>query len=193
LSGLRRLFSRRLSVVHAKCESTRPKIALTGLSWEEYMTGTTGLIDRSRLIFPGLAGLYDSVAPYSYALIRFIAGAILVYHGYNKLFGGIINGVATNVVTPLGLPDPILWAYFLGILECFGGAALAIGFLTRPIALMLVVEFLIITYWHFGNGYGFSSPKGGYEYPLVLLVLYIAIFFRGAGRCSVDRMIGKEF
>ena len=71
------------------------------------MTGTTGLIDRSRLIFPGLAGLYDSVAPYSYALIRFIAGAILVYHGYNKLFGGIINGVATNVVTPLGLPDPM--------------------------------------------------------------------------------------
>ena len=152
-----------------------------------------GQIDSTRLIFPGLAGLYQSVAPYSYAIIRFIAGAILIYHGYNKLFGGIINGVAQNVVTPMGLPDPLAWAYFLGILECFGGALLAIGFLTRPIALMLVVEFIIITYWHLGNGYGFSSPKGGYEYPLVLLVVYIAIFFRGAGRCSIDRAIGKEF
>jgi len=152
-----------------------------------------GQIDGTRLIIPGLAGLYQSVAPYSYAIIRFIAGAILIYHGYNKLFGGIINGVAQNVVTPMGLPDPLAWAYFLGILECFGGALLAIGFLTRPIALMLVVEFIIITYWHFGNGYGFSSPKGGFEYPLVLLVLYIAIFFRGAGRCSIDRAIGKEF
>ena len=46
---------------------------------------TTGQIDKSRLIFPGLAGLYESVAPYSYSIIRFIAGAILVYHGYGKL------------------------------------------------------------------------------------------------------------
>jgi len=152
-----------------------------------------GQIDSTRLIIPGLAGLYESVAPYSYAVIRFIAGAILVYHGYNKLFGGIIGMVAQNVVTPLGLPDPLAWAYFLGILEFFGGIALAVGFLTRPIALMLVIEFIIITWWHWGNGYGFSSPKGGYEYPLLLLIVYIAIFFRGAGRCSIDRMLGKEF
>jgi putative oxidoreductase len=153
----------------------------------------TGQIDSSRLIFPGLAGLYEAVAPYSYSIIRFVAGAILVYHGYGKLFGGNIQGVADHVVTPLGLPMPMAWAYFLGILECFGGAALAIGFLTRPIALMLAVEFLIITFWHYPNGYSFSSPKGGFEYPLVLLVLYAAIFFRGGGRLSVDKMLGREF
>lgn len=154
---------------------------------------TTGHIDRSRLILPGLAGLYEAVAPYSYSIIRFVAGAILVYHGYGKLFGGIIQGVADHVVTPLGLPMPLAFAYFLGVLECFGGAALAIGLLTRPIALMLTVEFLIITFWHYPNGYSFSSPKGGFEYPLVLLVLYAAIFFRGGGRLSVDRMLGREF
>jgi putative oxidoreductase len=152
-----------------------------------------GHIDTTRLIVPGVAGLYESVAPYSYAIIRFIAGAILIYHGYGKLFGGNIQGVADHVVTPLGLPIPLAWAYLLGALEFFGGAALAVGFLTRPIALMLTVEFIIITFWHFGNGYSFSSPKGGYEYPLLLLVIYAAIFFRGAGRCSVDRAIGKEF
>jgi putative oxidoreductase len=152
-----------------------------------------GQIDSNRLIFPGLAGFYQSIAPYSYAIVRFIAGAILVYHGYNKLFGGIINGVAQNVVVPLGLPVPMAWAYFLGLLEFFGGIALAVGFLTRPIALLLVIEFIIITWWHGGNGYSFSSPKGGYEYPLLLLVVYFAIFFRGAGRCSIDHMIGKEF
>lgn len=158
------------------------------------MTGNReGQIDSARLIFPGLAGLYQSVAPYSYAIIRFCAGAILIYHGYGKLFGGNIAGVAEHVVIPLGLPIPMAWAYFLGILECFGGAALAIGFLTRPIALMLLVEFVIITYWHHGNGYSFASPHGGYEYPLLLLFVYAAIFFRGAGRCSIDRVIGKEF
>jgi putative oxidoreductase len=158
-----------------------------------YAESRTGQIDSSRLIFPGLAGLYESIAPYSYSIIRFIAGAILVYHGYGKLFGGIIQGVADHVVTPLGLPMPMAWAYFLGILEFFGGIALAIGLFTRPIALMLTIEFLIITFWHLPNGYSFSSPRGGFEYPLVLLVLYAAIFFRGGGRLSVDKMIGKEF
>jgi putative oxidoreductase len=112
-----------------------------------------GQIDSSRLLIPGLAGFYQAVAPYSYAMIRFIAGAILVLHGYNKLFVFGVQGVAD----------------------------------------MLTIEFVIITIWHYGNGYTFSSPHGGYEYPLVLLVLYAAIFFRGAGRCSIDRMIGKEF
>jgi putative oxidoreductase len=152
-----------------------------------------GRIDGTRLILPGLAGLYQSIAPYSYAMIRFGAGAVLIYHGYGKLFGGNVTSVAEHVVTPLGLPMPMAWAYFLGILEFFGGAALAIGFLTRPIALMLTIEFIVITYWHFGNGYSFASLHGGYEYPLLLLLIYAAIFFRGAGRCSVDRMIAKEF
>jgi putative oxidoreductase len=158
------------------------------------MTGhSEGQVDSTRLIIPGLAGLYASLSPYSYAIIRFIAGAILVYHGYGKLFVTGVAPVAEHVVTPLGLPMPMAWAYLLGLLEFFGGIALAVGFLTRPIALMLAIEFVIITFWHSGNGYSFSSAHGGYEYPLVLLVLYVAIFFRGAGRCSIDGMIGKEF
>ncbi len=152
-----------------------------------------GQIDSTRLIVPGLAGLYQSIAPYSYALVRFIAGAILILHGYNKLLVTGVQGLADHVVTVLGLPMPLGWAYFIGILECFGGAALAVGFLTRPIAFLLTIEFAVITLWHSGNGYMFSSPHGGYEYPLVLLVVYFAIFFRGAGRFSIDRMIGKEF
>ena len=55
------------------------------------------------------------------------------------------------------------------------------------------VQMAIVTYWHAGNGYFFSSPRGGWEFPLLLTILYAAIFFRGAGRCAVDRMIGKEF
>ena len=84
-----------------------------------------GQINSARLIIPGLAGLYESIAPYSYALVRFIAGAILILHGYNKLFVTGVQGVADHVVTVLGLPMPLAWAYFIGILECFGGAALA--------------------------------------------------------------------
>jgi len=150
-------------------------------------------IDSSRLIIPRLSGLYGSVAPYSYAIIRFCAGVILIYHGCGKLFGGNITSVAERVTTPMGLPAPLVWAYFLGLLEFVGAAMLAIGFLTRPMALMLTVEFAIITWWHYGNGYVFANPRGGYEYPLLLMLIYAAIFFRGGGRYSIDHMLGKEF
>ena len=68
--------------------------------------GTEGTIDTKRLIFPALGGLYQSIAPYSYAIIRFCAGAIVIYHGYMKLFGGFAGPVAQNVLTPLGFPAP---------------------------------------------------------------------------------------
>ncbi|HYS48386.1 MAG TPA: DoxX family protein [Xanthobacteraceae bacterium] len=152
-----------------------------------------GKIDTSRLIVPGLAGLYQGVAPYSYAIIRFCAGAVVVYHGYAKLFGGFAGPVAQNVLTPLGFPAPLAWAYFLGILEFFGGMMLAVGLLTRPLALMFTVQMAIVTYWHGANGYFFSSARGGWEFPLLLTLIYLAIFFRGAGRCALDRMIGREF
>jgi uncharacterized membrane protein YphA (DoxX/SURF4 family) len=47
---------------------------------------------EQQLIFPALGGLYQSIAPYSYAIIRFCAGAIVIYHGYMKLFGGFAGG-----------------------------------------------------------------------------------------------------
>jgi putative oxidoreductase len=152
-----------------------------------------GVIDKKRLIWPGLAGLYESIAPYSYALIRFGAGAIFMYHGYAKLFLGFAPVVAKNTLTPMGFPIPEVLAYGLGILELFGGAALALGLLTRPIALLFAIEMIFVVIWHFPNGYFFSAPRGGYSFPLIMLLIYVAIFFRGAGRCSLDRMIGKEF
>jgi len=40
---------------------------------------------ETRLFFPGLAGLYQRFSPFSYALMRFATGAILVPHGVQKL------------------------------------------------------------------------------------------------------------
>ena len=74
-----------------------------------------------------------------------------------------------------------------------GAAALALGLFTRAIAAMLAFEMLIVTFAvHFPRGYSFASPGGGYEYPLLLTVLYIGIFMRGSDRCSIDRMIGRQ-
>jgi putative oxidoreductase len=147
-----------------------------------------------QLIIPSLAGVYDSLAPRGYSLMRFSTGAIVIYHGYLKLFAGMAPMVGDRLLGPMGFPAPHAWAYFLGLLEFVGGAMMAVGLLTRPIALMFAVEMAIVTFGvHFKNGYAFSSPGGGYEYPLLLMGLNIGILLAGSGRCAIDRVIGKEF
>jgi putative oxidoreductase len=83
-------------------------------------------------------------------------------------------------------------AYGLGILQLLGGAALALGLSTRPIAPLFAIE-MLFSVIHRHNGYTFTAPGGGYEFPLIMLLLYVAILFRWAGRCLLDGKIGKEF
>ncbi|HEV2549921.1 MAG TPA: DoxX family protein [Stellaceae bacterium] len=148
---------------------------------------------EQRLVFPGLGGLYEALHPWGYTLIRFGAGAILIYHGYMKLFGGMAARVGAGLLGPMGFPAPVAWGYFLGALEFFGCMALAVGLFTRPIALALAIEMAIVTFAvHWKNGYFFSAAGGGFEFPLLLLVLYLGILFHGPGRYSLDRMMGRE-
>jgi hypothetical protein len=47
--------------------------------------------------FPGLAGLYQRFSPFSYALMRFATGAILVLHGIQKTLNVPIAKFAPNI------------------------------------------------------------------------------------------------
>lgn len=155
------------------------------------MTEMTG---KQKLMVPALAGIYEALDPWTYPLVRFTAGALLIVHGYVKLFLGGAPFIADKILPNLGFHPPIVWAYFLGVLELVGGAMIALGLLTRLIAFMLVIEFLIITFgWNYRFGFSFTNPGGGYEYPLLWLIVFITIAIRGGGRNSLDRSIGKEF
>jgi putative oxidoreductase len=143
-----------------------------------------------RLAIPALGGLYGTLAPYSYALVRFATGAILVPHGYAKLFQGGVTGLA-GMMGKMGLEPAMAWAYWIGGLEFFGAIMLAIGLFTRPVALLLFIEMVVIVFGvHLPQGYFWTAK--GFEYPLLLGVLCLAIFLRGGDRLSVDRAIGRE-
>lgn len=82
-------------------------------------------------------------------------------------------------------------AYFVSYIELVGGALIAIGLFTRPVAAAIAVEFAVITFIvHWPRG--FSAGAGGYEYPLLWGVLFFAIALRGGGWLSLDRKIGRE-
>jgi putative oxidoreductase len=143
------------------------------------------------LIIPGLGRLYRCFSPYSYAFMRFSTGAVLVPHGIQKTLYVSAPQFAGNIAAQ-GLPAPLLLAYLTFFTEFVAATCLALGLFTRIAALMIWIEMAIIIAY-FNGKYGYFWTARGFEYALLWLLLCTAIFFRGGGRYSFDRLIGKEF
>lgn len=141
--------------------------------------------DRNRLFIPALAPLYDFLGTLAYPFIRVVAGLMMVPFGWMKLTGPMFD-VDVELFRQMGLEPAVALAWFIASLEFFGGWLLAFGLFTRPIALMLAVEMAVITL-------AVAIPKGsGYQLTILWGSVLLAISWRGAGRYSLDRLIGKE-
>src|ERR1700682_6255459 len=147
--------------------------------------------DEPKLVFPALAGLYDRFSPFSYAFVRFATGAVLLPHGIQKVLNVPIAKFAPNIAAK-GLPFAEGLAYLTYFAESVAAACLALGLLTRIAAAMIGIEMLVIVFF-FQWQFGYFWTARGYESALLWLLLCIAIFFKGGGRYSIDRIIGKEF
>jgi putative oxidoreductase len=144
----------------------------------------------SRRIIKALDPIYNVLEPLSYPLIRFVAGAMMVPHGYAKVFGGIEG--TTKFFASVGLEPALTLAWYVGLLELVGGVCVAFGFLTRFISAQLVGLLAVATFYiHLPSG--FLWVKGGFEYPLFWMVIMIAITIQGGGKLSVDNLMAKEF
>jgi putative oxidoreductase len=140
-------------------------------------------------ILGGLASFYESVGALHWPLIRATAGIVLFTHGWPKLMAGA-QVVAANTLAKRGIEPALVLAYVLIFLETAGAICITLGFLTRPIAIALVIEFAVIVYHTIPVGYAWN--RGGYEYPLMWGLIFLAIAIRGGGPYSVDRAIGRE-
>jgi putative oxidoreductase len=132
---------------------------------------------RIKLIFPALAPLYESPAPYSYSFIRFCTGAILFPHGVQKVFSAPLSQYG-NSIGSHGLPFPTALAFLTYLTEFAGTACLALGLFTRLAAAMVGIQMLVIAFvFRWDNEYFWTNK--GYEFPLLWALLCLAIFFRG--------------
>ena len=144
----------------------------------------------SRRIIKALDPIYNVLEPLSYPLIRFVAGAMMVPHGYAKVFGGIEG--TTKFFASVGLEPALTLAWYVGLLELVGGVCVAFGFLTRFMSAQLVGLLAVATFYiHLPSG--FLWVKGGFEYPLFWMIIMIAITIQGGGKLSVDNLMTKEF
>jgi len=114
---------------------------------------------------------------------------MLLPHGWTKVVTGI-TGVS-GYFARLHLEPAWLFTIVSMFNETIGGVLIAIGLFTRPIAALIVIEFLILLFWvHIPRGYGQSVV--GAEFPLMWLLMLIAVMLRGGGPYSLDRKIGWE-
>lgn len=132
------------------------------------------------LIFPENADLNIG-----YFIMRLFFGFTFMWHGYQKLSGGIENfvGFARSLHIPFAeILGPIAaWSEF------FGGMLLVLGLFTRFSALfiMFVMTTALLTA-HIGDNY---TQK---ELPVAYLFTAIMFILKGAGSYSADYFIASR-
>ena len=106
-------------------------------------------------------------------LLRVALGIMFIAHSVVlKYFTFTLAGTA-QFFSSIGLPAPL--AYVVFALEAIGGVLLVLNIATRWVALGLVPVLLGAMWVHLGNGWVFSAPNGGWEYPLFLIVISIVV------------------
>ncbi len=124
-----------------------------------------------------------SAADYGVALLRVALGVMFLAHGALKVFVFTLPGTAAFFAS-VGFPG--FMAYIVAPAEILAGLALIVGFRTRLVAALTVPILIGAASVHFGNGWVFSAPKGGWEYPVYLIVAAVAQSLLGAGAFAFD-------
>ena len=119
------------------------------------------------------------------ALLRVALGSMFVAHGLLKFLVFTLPGTA-GFFESVGLPGVL--AYVVAPAEVLGGLALLVGFRTRIVAAALLPILLGAAAVHAGNGWVFSAPNGGWEYPAYLVVLALAQALLGSGALAIDNL-----
>jgi putative oxidoreductase len=125
----------------------------------------------------------DRLQPLALFVMRLALGAVMLVHGYHKVFGGLHQHV--EFVSSLGLAGWL--AYLSAAAEFLGGLLVLAGFFTRFAALAICVD-LAVAIWkvHLHNG---LTGNGGTELPLALAALAFGLVFFGAGPIAIDHVL----
>ena len=125
--------------------------------------------------------------------LRLGLGAIMVAHGAQKVLGtfeGPGFGKFVAGPTPFGFMKPTwLWLGAAALSEFVGGILIVLGLLTRVGAFFIACTMLTAVlgvHWP-----TFFASNRGFEYPLSLLAMSLALLISGGGMASIDLALNK--
>ena len=118
-------------------------------------------------------------APYALGLLRIVAALLFFEHGTQKLFGFPMRpggGAGPDLISLLGLA---------GLLELIGGALLAVGFWTRPVAVVLSGQ-MAVAYWMAHGPRSFFPVLNGGDAAILYCFIFVYLVFAGPGAFALD-------
>ena len=140
---------------------------------------------------------------YSPLVLRLITGIGFMAHGWAKLSRGTAG--FEKMLLQLGVPFPHVMGIVVPYIELLGGVALLVGLWIRIVSPLLMVTMLVAMFTIHIH-YGFSSIKTiglnaggpvfgppGYEINLLYVAILLSLVITGAGRFSVDAMLGSSY
>jgi putative oxidoreductase len=126
-------------------------------------------------------------APYAAFALRVALGGMFIAHSLVlKHFTYTLPGAA-QFFESIGLPAALAYVTFW--VELLGGLALLAGVGTRWVAIALVPILIGATWVHAGNGWVFSAPNGGWEYPVFLIIACLVQALLGDGRFALANVL----
>jgi putative oxidoreductase len=148
-------------------------------------------MDWKRLVEFALLGSSD-LEQYAILLVRVSIGLFFAISGANKLFVAGGKKAVYDTLVKAKIPFPQLTAYFVSGVEFAGGSLLAVGFLSSPACVVLLIDMIVATLTSAIS----TMPKGlsplswldDFLYlPEVLYVLFfIWLVCTGPGKFSLD-------
>jgi putative oxidoreductase len=130
--------------------------------------------------------------PYAALLLRLSLGVLLLAHGAWLKLGVFGLGGTMGFFGSLGYP-PVLGA-LVAFGETAAGIALLLGVRVRLASLLTLPIMAGATLAHAGNGWLFSAPGGGWEFPAFLAAALLVQAGLGAGAFALDpaRLVGRR-
>jgi putative oxidoreductase len=121
-------------------------------------------------------------------VIRIMLAVVFIYHGGQKLFGGL-DGFAGHLGN-MGVPAPQVAAFLAALSEFGGGLVLLAGVAFRW-TLPFLVFTMLVAYFK-GHGGNFSAQAGGGEYALTLGLVVLGLILTGPGAFGLTGLLGRK-
>jgi putative oxidoreductase len=127
---------------------------------------------------------------YGIALLRVSLGLLFLAHGLLKVIVFTLPGTAQFFAT-VGLPG--FMATPVALAEICGGLLLIAGIYSRWVALGLFPIVLVATFKvHGANGWLFSNPGGGWEFPAFFTIACLVQFLLGDGALAIGAVLSRK-
>lgn len=119
-------------------------------------------------------------------LLRVSLGVMWIAHAMLKVWVFTLPGTV-KFFDSVGLPGVLAYPVFGA--EILGGLGLIFGIYARQVALALTPIMAVAAWVHFPNGWLHTSPGGGWEYPVFLVVASISLWLIGDGAFALRRSV----